>query len=629
MPAAGKKKAWNAQQIKGKKRPALIEDAADLDNDTTATTKGRTRAAAKAATNPVRSSKQGIICPHVPKALLDGADMEFYSEIIDKFVVPSSKTLIPWDPTQSRKMSPCEGGGCAQPVEFVCCHCKQRFCRKMMKEHATNIEHSCAISAECGYVACFTCGELLVQVDKCMKQWRSLHLTAVYDTALRYGWIPNVKQLTCFFPEPLQEGCARSPLVGVHGIVNLSNTCCLSVILQALCHTPLFRDFCLARLHRCTPNSLHFDRNCVMCAFTSVIFDLYILPAGQCYAPQTIFQAVQNSLYSNGSELGEQQDPAEILNLLLSDMHLNAEKDGRKFSEILIRKLHLHDRQAAFLCVDHGVYCSCIVCDLFTGVEEFTTTCLKCRQGRVQGNSFKLLMLPIGEEKRREPQVLPRTEDLSLEDCLRMYTMENFTCEIKNECCVNFPGANRTNRFRHLPVVLIIQLKRAVAKTAKAKPRDGDFKKNRDHIQFPVNLDMTKYMAPEHTGATKYTLYGVIVHKGTKLSSGHYVIYLKHMSGRWLCIDDRAVFCFPEAHVLALQAYMLFYVHDAVQFTVDMPKTVQPSAEENPEVTPEQDTSLDGTDEFFISAISLTDHTYTAPVPGVRGAEETTNSQIL
>lgn len=74
---------------------------------------------------------------------------------------------------------------------------------------------------------------------------------------------------------------------------------------------------------------------------------------------------------------------------------------------------------------------------------------------------------------------------------------------------------------------------------------------------------------------------------------------------------------------------MLFYVHDTVQFTVDIPQTVQPASEENSEVTPEQEASLDGTDEFFISAIPLTDHTYTAPVPAVRGAEETTKSQTL
>lgn len=58
----------------------------------------------------------------------------------------------------------------------------------------------------------------------------------------------------------------------------------------------------------------------------AIFLQLYILPPGQCYAPQIIFQAVQSSLLDHGSELGEQEDPAEIINLLLNDMHLHSER---------------------------------------------------------------------------------------------------------------------------------------------------------------------------------------------------------------------------------------------------------------------------------------------------------------
>ncbi|XP_055353543.1 ubiquitin carboxyl-terminal hydrolase nonstop-like [Paramacrobiotus metropolitanus] len=515
---------------------------------------------------PQRKRKQGLMCPHVNMALLDHGEAN-YREIVDLFVIPSSKCLLPWDPKQSRLRFRCESPLCQGGFQFACCHCKKKFCRDHINDHAADSNHGCAIDAQFGYLACFLCNETLVQMEKCAKIWRDHRLKAVYETALRYGWLQNVTQLTTFMPDELRDACEnRQALIGVHGIVNLSNTCCLNVILQAFCHTPLFRDFCLARLHRCNPNMLGFNQECVMCAFTSMIYDLYILPAGQCYAPQLIFQAVQNSLVNHGSELGEQEDPAEIINLLLNDMHLQSEHDGRKISPSLGEQLHLAGREMASMCVAQCIYCPCIVCDLFSGVEEYTTTCLQCKQDRFQGNSFKLLMLPIREDK---PVEAGQPADRSLEDCLKMYTDAQLTSEVKNECCIDVKGAYRTNKFRHLPVVLIIQLKRAVAKNVtKTRIGDGDLKKNKEHIQFPLCLDMSPYMAEQHSGSTKYVLYGVVVHKGVKLSSGHYVCYIKHMSGRWLCMDDRAVFCCSESQVLSLQAYMLFYVLETVEFTV-------------------------------------------------------------
>ena len=76
MPPAGKKKytkVGNLSQVTAKKVAAGMGEATSQDpTSKNSVAKGRTRASAKAATNPIRSNKQGIICSHVPKALFDG-----------------------------------------------------------------------------------------------------------------------------------------------------------------------------------------------------------------------------------------------------------------------------------------------------------------------------------------------------------------------------------------------------------------------------------------------------------------------------------------------------------------------------------------------------------------------------
>ena len=51
--------------------------------------------------------------------------------------------------------------------------------------------------------------------------------------------------------------------VGLRGLYNLGNTCFMSCILQALIHTPVFRDFFLSDKHKCYSESV--QKQCVVC----------------------------------------------------------------------------------------------------------------------------------------------------------------------------------------------------------------------------------------------------------------------------------------------------------------------------------------------------------------------------
>lgn len=60
--------------------------------------------------------------------------------------------------------------------------------------------------------------------------------------------------------------------------------------------------------------------------------------------------------------------------------------------------------------------------------------------------------------------------------------------------------------------------------------------------------------------AQLYDLYGVLVHHGHSVNSGHYLCYVKASSGTWLVCDDSRVATVSEKMILSQNAYMLFYV---------------------------------------------------------------------
>jgi hypothetical protein len=81
------------------------------------------------------------------------------------------------------------------------------------------------------------------------------------------------------------------------------------------------------------------------------------------------------------------------------------------------------------------------------------------------------------------------------------------------------------------------------------------------HINFPETLDVGPFMSDarnkEHAPVL-YDLYGVVVHQGHDLHSGHYYSYVK-TGGNWTMMDDASVTPVSIKHVLRDSAYVLMY----------------------------------------------------------------------
>ena len=108
-----------------------------------------------------------------------------------------------------------------------------------------------------------------------------------------------------------------------------------------------------------------------------------------------------------------------------------------------------------------------------------------------------------------------------------------------------------------IPNILIIQLKRFEFS------RSG--RKISKHVDFDQTLDLSPYMsdAPEK-GSALYELYGVLVHQGYSMHSGHYFCYLKGTGGgEWHKFDDTRVHATSARNAMGQSPYILFYTRKA------------------------------------------------------------------
>ena len=104
--------------------------------------------------------------------------------------------------------------------------------------------------------------------------------------------------------------------------------------------------------------------------------------------------------------------------------------------------------------------------------------------------------------------------------------------------------------FWNFPKVLVIMLKRFTP--------DGQYRIN-SRVEFPIDLDLTRYVRGYNATSYKYDLYGVCNHTGN-IMGGHYTAFVKHADNKWLHFNDTTVETVQNADdIITPMAYCLFY----------------------------------------------------------------------
>ncbi|KZV47037.1 hypothetical protein F511_30141 [Dorcoceras hygrometricum] len=304
------------------------------------------------------------------------------------------------------------------------------------------------------------------------------------------------------------------------GLVNCGNSCYANAVLQCLTSTKPLVIYLLRQSH----SRAGCDKAwCLMCELERHI--MMIRESGYPLSPGKILLYIRslNSQIGDGS----QEDAHEFLRLIIASMQ-----------SICLEGL------GGEKAVDPWLQNTTFVQHTFGGLLRSKVKCLRCHHESVRHENIMDLTL----------EIFGRVE--SLEDALAQFTSsEDLDGDNMYRCgrCAAYVCARKQLSIMEAPNILTIVLKRF---------QEGNYGKINKSIRFPEMLDMIPFMTGTDDLPPLYMLYAVVVHLNTSNSSfsGHYISYVKDLSGNWFKIDDTEVQPVGLDEVMSEGAYILFYM---------------------------------------------------------------------
>ncbi|EEH54020.1 uncharacterized protein MICPUCDRAFT_20295, partial [Micromonas pusilla CCMP1545] len=297
------------------------------------------------------------------------------------------------------------------------------------------------------------------------------------------------------------------------GLANLGNTCFMNAVMQCLTHTPPLAQFCLAGEHR---NALYEMGEHVSRALGRE-------GRRHTIAPATFVKNLR--ALSKTFRKGRQEDAHEFARCLLDAMHKRCvdaarpkPKEGSARSE------------------------TSFVWQVFGGRLRSRVACKTCGKMSDTFDSFMDLSLDVARSR-------------SVQSALKSYTAVEVLDGANKYKCEMGPGKPHMTRATKqftidaAPKVLTIQAR-------------FTRRKLNQFVEYPTRLDVSEAMSdasPRARGRERYSLFGVLVHSGGSMHSGHYYCYVKGSTGHWYEMDDEGVSPVSEKTALSQRAYLLFY----------------------------------------------------------------------
>lgn len=331
------------------------------------------------------------------------------------------------------------------------------------------------------------------------------------------------------------------------GLPNLGNTCFLNAVTQCLTHTPPLASFCLNGEHKKYGSGKSKSGS----GGFNPVYEMgehicRALNGGNgAIAPIGLVKNLR--ALSKTFRKGRQEDAHEFARCLLDAMH-------KKICDVSKPKAKEGSARSE----------TSFVWQVFGGKLRSRVTCQTCTRHSDKYDGFMDLSLDIAKSK-------------SVANALKSYVrVEVLDGQNKYKCEMGPGKPHMTRATKQFtvdvsPLILTIQLKRFEYVPF------GRGKLNQ-MVEYPLELDLgcatsgakqegkgkgTKSMervsSNDDSISNKYALFGVVVHSGSSMHSGHYYCYVKGATGLWYEMDDETVTQCSENVALKQRAYLLFY----------------------------------------------------------------------
>lgn len=360
-------------------------------------------------------------------------------------------------------------------------------------------------------------------------------------------------------PPDAEQQCSPSRPQGcIHvgaGLRNLGNTCFLNAVLQCFTHTPPLVNYL-----RNTPHATPCVNEgfCAFCALRGHV-NTALSSSGGVIEPSELVDNLCNLSTSASFQKDQQEDAHEYMHCLLEALHKSLLPPKASQSCLLLEG-------------------ESFVKNLFGGRLRSQIRCVNCSHC---SDTFEpLIDLSLEIENAN-----------SITEALESFTRaETLECDAKYKCekCKHGSSFSKRLVIDHAPEVLSIQLKRFINTGIIGSKVHKD-------VTYPQVLDLKPFTndEPENQGVLKYELYGVLVHSGWTMYSGHYYCFVQTSPDVWHKLDDWQVTKVNKEYVLEQQAYILFYYRQGSPWFSSMATEKQMSVRSPKSVLDESNTSDD------------------------------------
>jgi len=485
----------------------------------------------------VPDASQNYLCPHI--------DAVFAVEAERVSMLKKYKAAVVWATqmgargeraAKKRKMPTCGTCNLVLHRPFICLHCSFGGCWRggHIVNHLRDLNHHFCADVKSGSVYCVDCDNIIFDATfsdlyhntiLSVEERETYFLQSRKQREVYKSWKPDARDAAAL------ESSVPISCHSIRGLLNLGQTCFLNVVLQALIHNPLLRNFFLSDKHNNSSKACKLTQ-CMNCEMDKLFAEVYSGNKAP-YGPASLLATT----WSSSSDLAgySQQDSHEFFIAALNQLHSTAL--GSTLTS-----------------------CNCIVHEAFEGQYHSECKCDRCGKAAVTNESFFDISLQL---KGKNGDVM---EADTLPACLRRFIhpeIMKFTC---SSCKSPQSGTKRLS-IRKLPAVLSFQFKRFEhdGQNGKSSSRKID-----THVRFPASLNMLPYttlmvksnpdketyFGPETM--YDYDLFAVINHEG-QMDNGHYYNYARSQD-EWNRFDDDKVTPSTLEAALNSNAYMCFYV---------------------------------------------------------------------